>query len=501
MKYLDIMIDFFENKGVKSVFAYPGEQILPIYRALHENSKINCIDVKHEQASAHAADGYFRITNEVGICLATAGPGATNLTTGIATAFKDSSSVLAITGRCSKNYINKNYFQEVPMNFLNFEKGYFVENPNSKYLINSYNDAYELKKPISINIPANIYDQVFIDSKIDFKNENNESLENAISTIKKHKNAKNPVLLVGQGIYGNLTYSKMVEINEILKKLQIPILTTYPARGVVDENFENVCGMIGRRGSLNSNELILKSDAVFSIGASLSYNTLPESIRDKILYNVIPLNLGINSTNDIKTIVNTFNENVSSGHVKPWGQNLSRNEFKFGDYSTKIHEILEKLPKDTIITTDAGNHTVFVSLLKKCVAPRNIISSHSMGTMGFGLPASIGVKFGCSDYNINREVVSISGDGGFQMNIQELGTVAENNLKILIVVMKNNHLNMFGKINTPDFNKIADAYGIENVYIQNSDEIGENVSYFLKKSIPYVMVVECENEKLPKPFI
>lgn len=162
---------------------------------------------------------------------------------------------------------------------------------------------------------------------------------------------------------------------------------------------------------------------------------------------------------------------------------------------------MENLPKDTIITTDAGNHTVFVSLLKKCVAPRNIISSHSMGTMGFGLPASIGVKFGCNDYNINREVVSISGDGGFQMTIQELGTVAENNLKILIVVMKNNHLNMFGKINTPDFNKIADAYGIENVYIQNSDEIGENISYFLKKSIPYVMVVECENEKLPKPFI
>ena len=108
MKYLDFIIDFFENKGVKSVFAYPGEQILPIYGALHENSKINCIDVKHEQASAHAADGYFRITNEVGVCLATA--------------FKDSSSVLALSGRCSTNYLGKNYFQEIPMDFLNFEK-------------------------------------------------------------------------------------------------------------------------------------------------------------------------------------------------------------------------------------------------------------------------------------------------------------------------------------------------------------------------------------------
>ena len=124
-----------------------------------------------------------------------------------------------------------------------------------------------------------------------------------------------------------------------------------------------------------------------------------------------------------------------------------------------------------------------------------------MGTMGFGLPASIGVKFGCLDYNINREVVSINGDGGFQMNLQELATVSENNLKILIIIMKNNRLNIFGDIKNPDFNKIADAYDIDNVYIKDIDEIRGNIKYYLNNNKPYLMVVECENEGLPKPFV
>jgi len=495
MKYVESIVDFFENNSVKTVFSYPGEQILPLYRKLHENTNINCIDVKHEQASAHAADGYFRITNNVGVCLSTAGPGATNLTTGIATTFKDNSSVIALTGRCDEKYIQKNYFQEIPMDFLNFYKGHFIENPDIAYFKEAFLDSKNSKKPVHVNIPSNVYDMET--SSFEKFNENSEhvedknSLKSAVSEIKKHENSKNPVLLIGQGIYGNLTYEEMLKITDILKNLDMPIVTTYPARGAVSETSENCYGVVGRRGTLNSNNAILESDII----------TLFESIRDKILYKVVPLNFGINSTNDILTIVNSLNETFSRGPKTDFKADLRQETFQFGDYSTKIQEILNNLPENSIITTDAGNHTVFVSLLKKCVVPRNIISSHSMGTMGFGLPASIGVKFGCLDYKIDREVVSISGDGGFSMNLQELGTVFENDLKILIVIMKNNHLNMFGSIKNPDFNKIADAYGIDNAYIQNADEIRENVSYFLKNKKPYLMVVECENEKLPKPFI
>ncbi|ABR55046.1 thiamine pyrophosphate protein domain protein TPP-binding [Methanococcus vannielii SB] len=501
MKYVESIIDFFENNHVKTIFSYPGEQILPLYRKLHENSNIKCIDVKHEQSSAHAADGYFRITNKTGICLSTAGPGATNLTTGIATAFKDSSSIIAITGRCDKKYIGKNYFQELPMEFLNFSSGYFTKVADLCYFKEAFTNSKNLKKPIQINIPSNMYYENTITSKMNLDEcFDNCKIETALNDIKKHEHSKNPVLLIGQGIYGNLSYNEIGDLNDILKNLEMPIVTTYPARGVVDESLENCFGLIGRRGNSVSNCALLSADTIFSIGSSFSYNTLFESIRDKILYKVVPLNFGINSTSNISTIVNSFNETFSKA-LKTDFPDLRHNKFQFGDYSNKINEILVNLPDNAIITTDAGNHTVFVSLLKKCVAPKNIISSHSMGTMGFGLSASIGVKFGCLDYNINREVISISGDGGFSMNIQELGTVFENNLKILIIVMKNNHLNMFGRIKNPDFNKIADAYGIDSVYIQNADEICENVHYFLKNNKPYVMVVECENEKLPKPFI
>jgi acetolactate synthase-1/2/3 large subunit len=266
--------------------------------------------------------------------------------------------------------------------------------------------------------------------------------------------------------------------------------------------------LIGRRGNFIANKYLLECDAIFSIGASFSYNTIPESIRTEVLNKIIDLDAKINNLNDIKVLIdalndlghsyNTISNNADSNKNKKY---INKYNYELGDYSLKIKEILNNLPDDAIITTDAGNHTVFVSLLKKCVVPRNIISSHSMGTMGFGLPASIGVKFGCLDYNINREVVSINGDGGFQMNLQELATVSENNLKILIIIMKNNRLNIFGDIKNPDFNKIADAYDIDNVYIKDIDEIRGNIKYYLNNNKPYLMVVECENEGLPKPFV
>ena len=303
----------------------------------------------------------------------------------------------------------------------------------------------------------------------------------------------------------------MVRINNILKELDIPIVTTFPARGVINENYKNSLGLVGRRGTTIANNYLLESDIIISIGASLSYNTLPDSIRESILKKIIPINIEskINSLDDIKYIFEEINNleivNVNNNKSNMGGNSLNnKNDIKnniiqkLGDYSSKIKEILDNLPDNGIIVTDAGNHTVFVSLLKKCIIPRNIISSHGMGTMGFGIPTSIGVKFGCLDYNIDREVISISGDGGFQMNLQELATIEENNLKILMIVMKNNNLNVFGSIKNPNFNKISEAYGIDNVYIEDVYDIRQNIRYYLRNNKPYLMVIECENEKLPK---
>ncbi|WP_292461263.1 thiamine pyrophosphate-binding protein [Methanothermococcus sp.] len=518
MNFTDAILDFLMENNIKTVFSYPGEQIFPLYNGLNE-SPIKNIMAKHEQGALHMADGYSRITNYVGVCLATAGPGATNLMTGVATAYKDSSSVIAITGRCERKYINENYFQEMQMDFLNIYNGYFVDKPDISYFKNALSETLNTKKPIHLNVPSDVLKSNVDEclTKYDDNKDENANLKCGINikNIKNIKDVKKPLLLIGQGIYGTLSYNDMLKINNILKECNIPIVTTYPARGVIDENDKNCLGLIGRRGNFIANKYLLECDAIFSIGASFSYNTIPESIRAEVLKKIIDLDAKINNLNDIKVLIDGLNNleyeyNIHVFNNTDSSNNKDKNDknnysyklnYKLGDYSLKIKEILDNLPDDAIITTDAGNHTVFVSLLKKCVVPRNIISSHSMGTMGFGLPASIGVKFGCLDYNINREVVSINGDGGFQMNLQELATVSENNLKILIVIMKNNRLNVFGDIKNPDFNKIADAYDIDNVYIEDIDEIRGNINYYLNNNKPYLMVVECENEGLPKPFV
>ncbi|ABR57024.1 thiamine pyrophosphate-binding protein [Methanococcus aeolicus] len=503
MNFTDEILDFLIKKNIKTVFSYPGEQILPLYNGLNE-SPIKNIMVRSEQGASHMADGYSRITNHVGVCLATAGPGATNLMTGIATAYKDSSSVIAITGRCKKEYINKNYFQEINMDFLNLQNGYFVDAPDIKYFEKAFNESINTKKPIHLNIPYG----VLLDSNDDnnrnnnennYKDEKNNKKDNTsiLNNIDYNTTGK-PLLLIGQGIYGNLSYNDILKINDILKNSHIPIATTYPARGVIDENNPICLGLVGGRGTEKANQYILNCDTVYCLGASLSYNTLPPLIRDKIIPKIKDIPININNLEDIELLINTLNYKYNNVYINNIGNNINPNNKLCGDYSLKINEILNNLPDDTIITTDAGNHTVFVSLLKTCGAPKNIISSHSMGTMGFGLPASIGVKFGCLDNNIDREVVSINGDGGFQMNIQELATVSENNLKILIIIMKNNRLNIFGDIKNPDFNKIADGYNIDNIYISDIDEIENNIKYYLNNNKPYLMVVECENESLPK---
>ena len=527
MNFTDTILDFLMENNIKTVFSYPGEQILPLYNGLNE-SPIKNIMVRHEQGSSHMADGYSRITNYVGVCLATAGPGATNLMTGMATAYKDSSSVIAITGRCARKYINKNYFQEMQMDFLNLQNGYFVDKPDISYFEKAFNETINTKKPIHINIPYDILlnkDMSIISKQSsnkeeDKNNKNNKNDGIYILNDLNYNTTDKPLLLIGQGIYGALSYNDILKINDILKNSHIPIATTYPARGVIDENNPICLGLVGGRGTKKANEYILNCDIVYCIGASLSYNTLPPLIRDKILPKIKnePLNLpkseicefpsvNINNLDDIKLLINTLNQKYGNidinnrdinNNIDIKYNNIKSNNKLYGDYSLKINEILNNLPDDAILTTDAGNHTVFVSLLKTCGAPKNIISSHSMGTMGFGLPASIGVKFGCIDYNIDKEVVSINGDGGFQMNIQELATISEHNLKILIIVMKNNRLNIFGDIKNPDFNKIADGYNIDNTYISDINEIENNIKYYLNNDKPYLMVVECENELLPK---
>ena len=490
IKFSEAVVDFLE-KNVKTIFFYPGEQILPLYNEI-EGSSIKNIMVRDERGAGFMADGYARITNYIGVCLATAGPGATNLTTPIATAYKDNSSVLAITGRCAKKYIDKNYFQEIRMDFLNFYKGYFVDNAELSYIAEAYINCLFNKKPVQLNIPVDLYNEEAKDINITTYTDIYRDDE-ITSNNTKEIDAKKPLFLIGQGIFGTLSYKEMLKISKILQEISCPITTTFPARGVVNEKAYNCIGLVGRRGDLKS---LLDADKIINIGSSLSYNTYVESVREKLLSKTINIDLKPKSIKELKEFFENLNVKNNNWITK------NNDKFQpFGDYSNKIYEVIKNIPEDAIIVTDAGKHTVFTCLLKTCVIPRNIISSHSFGTMGFGLPASIGVKFGTIDFNIDREVVLISGDGGFLMNVEELQVVAENNLKILMVVMKNNNLAEFCKIKNPNFNKIADAFEIDNCYIEKAEDIGSEIKGYLKKDKPLLMVVETENEQLPKPNI
>ena len=490
IKFSEAIVDFLE-KNVKTIFSYPGEQVLPLYNEI-EGSSIKNIMVRDERGAGFMADGYARITNHIGVCLATAGPGATNLTTPIATAYKDNSSVLAITGRCAKKYIDKNYFQEISMDFLNFYKGYFVDNAELNYIAEAFINCLFNKKPVQLNIPVDLYNEEAKDINITTYTDIYRDDETT-SNNTKEIDAKKPLFLIGQGIFGTLSYKEMLKISKILQEINCPITTTFPARGVVNEKAYNCIGLVGRRGDLKS---LLNADKIINIGSSLSYNTYVESVREKLLSKTINIDLKPKSIKELKEFFENLNVKNNNWITK------NNDKFQpFGDYSNKIYEVIKNIPEDAIIVTDAGKHTVFTCLLKTCVIPRNIISSHSFGTMGFGLPASIGVKFGTIDFNIDREVVLISGDGGFLMNVEELQVVAENNLKILMVVMKNNNLAEFCKIKNPNFNKIADAFEIDNCYIEKAEDIGSEIKGYLKKDKPLLMVVETENEQLPKPNI
>ncbi|ENN96113.1 thiamine pyrophosphate protein TPP binding domain protein [Methanocaldococcus villosus KIN24-T80] len=476
MKFLEAIVDFLE-RNIKTLFYYPGEQVLPLCEEV-ENSKINNILAGDERGAGFMAEGYARITNYIGVAISST-PGAGNLVTPALNAYKDNSSILLITGRNYKKYRGENYFQEIDMNFLNIYKGYF--DPKYEDFVKAFYECLYSRRPIHINISLDCYDkEVEVRDYIKYKYNYNFNID-----IESRK----PLLLIGQGIYGLMPYKDIIKINKILKSVQIPISTTFPARGVISENSDNCIGLVGRRGDIKS---LLEADKIINIGSSLSYNTYVESVRNELLKKTININF---YPNDIKEVKELFN-NISLDNL--WFEK----ELYFtpkGDYSKKIYTLISSLPDDAIIVNDAGKHTVFTCLLKKCYLPKSLIASHSFGCMGFSLPTAIGVKLACLDYGIDREVVSINGDGSFIMNLQELKVISENNLKILIVIFENHKLGRFKTINNPNFVKIAESFNIDAYKTENYEEIEDVVKGYLRGNKPLLLSIKTEDEDLPTP--
>ena len=536
MKGSKLLIDKLKENGVKTIFGYPGGVLLPFYDALCE-SDIEHILVRHEQAAGHAADGYARASGKVGVCLATSGPGATNVTTGVATANMDSSPVVVLTGQVPTNAIGTDMFQEVdtigitmPISKHNFQ-------PRSPDRIaEDIDKAFYLAStgrpgPVVVDIPRNALEEeidledLVINTDIPgYKPTTKGNIKQIRKAIELINNSKKPIILVGGGV---LLADASDELLEFATLTNIPVCTTLMGKGAISEEHPLALGMIGMHGIETTNIALTECDCLIAIGCRFSDRSVSNANEfatnaKKIQIDVDPAEIGKNILIDIpivgdaKLTLQEFINQVKSPDTNNWTQHLSQirqENHEFMDYTdiplkpqVVIKELMEAVTPETIMTTDVGQNQMWMAHYYKARKPRTFISSGGLGTMGFGLPAAIGAQFAKPEEN----VVSIVGDGGFQMVIQELATIKENDLPIVTCVLNNRYLGMVAQLQklfndhvyqtkmaeTPDFVKVAEAYGLKGERVEKPGELRECVQNALKSREATVIDITIDPDEL-----
>lgn len=504
------IVEILESEGISDVFGIPGEQIMPLYKALSK-SDINHILTRHEQAAAHAADGYFRASGKIGVCITTASPGALNSTMALATAYKDNIPILILTGDNELKYLNTDYFQSLPQvdifKHITF-KSYNPLNPTEAiFMLKSA--IYELKNnpagPIHINLPKDILlKRDFDDFDLCYLCEND--LSNITHAQELIKNSDKPLLILGAG-----AISQSEKINRIVEKYRIPVTTTFHGKGIISEDNDLNLGLCGIRATQRAKYAIENADCVIGLGIKASERTLPA-----IPHNFIHVNINKDVLVGEYPIHGKVEDFLSEISFKKtfWLEELLKidGEYELSglDVDLKpqatIKRILEKF-RDNIVVSDAGSHTTWTTLLKKSKKPRQLLFSGAMAPMGYALPASIGANI-----STNEKIIIINGDGDFQMNIQELATIKENNLDIIIFILNNSELGIIRQwqedfygmepyqveLNNPDFSRLAKSYGIESVSVDNLEDLELILSHELKGPLVVEIIVESESIPLPE---
>ncbi len=530
MKGAEAIVRALEKEGVKVIFGIPGGANIPFYNVLYDAS-IRHILVRHEQAAAHAADGYARASGEVGVCSATSGPGATNLTTGIANAYMDSSPIVAFTGQVARPFIGKDAFQEtdavgitMPITKHNFQFRTVEEIP---YVIKK---AFKLAKtgrpgPVLIDVPKDVQEQ---EAEIEFPKDveitgYKPTLKGHPKQIKKAAemliNAARPIILAGGGV---ILSGAVEELRYISDFLGAPVATTLMGKGAFPENHPLALGMIGMHGRKAGNYAINDADVILAVGCRFSDRTTaavscfaPEA--EIIHIDIDPAEIGKNVgvalpvVGDAKLVLKDllkFLKGYAKKENTAWINKVKeyRKEFQpymdYDDVPLKpqrvIKEIMEVLSEDDIVTTEVGQCQMWAAHYLGRTKARTFISSGGLGTMGFGFPAAMGVKVAKPKNN----VIDIAGDGSFLMNSQELATVVENDIAIVAAVLDNHYLGMVRQWqelfykkrysavdlgNSPDFVKLAEAYGAQGIRVEKPEEIAPAVKKAFKSGKPTVI--------------
>ena len=535
----EAIIESLKNMGVKTIFGYPGGQTIPFYDMLYD-AEMDHILVRHEQCAAHAADGYARASGRVGVCVATSGPGATNLVTGIATAYMDSSPIIAITGQVPTHLIGNDAFQEADIVGITMPIVKHSYQPKNPDLIPSMiKSSFEIAAsgrpgPILIDVPKEVQEgelTKFEDSLIETPGYNPTTKGN-IRQIKKArdliKQAKRPIILAGAGV---IISNACCELKKLADTINAPVMTSLLGKGAIDETDDLALGMLGMHGRKVSNDSVNEADLLIAIGVRFSDRTtgrLDSFVPDtKVIHiDIDPAEIGKNVpvdlpiVGDARNVLASLNKTLegynASDDVNRWTDMIKQRKqdllprVTYDDVPLKpqsvIKEIAEVLTPESILTTDVGQNQMWAAHFYDTQRPRKFISSGGLGTMGFGFPSAIGAKVACPD----DPVVSINGDGGFLMVCQELATVREYDIPVIAIVLENRTLGMVYQWqsllynnrhsqtligNSPDFVKLAESFGVNAVRITKPGETKEALGKAIKDNEPILLNVVIDSEE------
>lgn len=525
MRGADILIKCLEEQGVDTVFGYPGGTILNVYDALYSCSSIKHYLTAHEQGASHAADGYARVTGKVGVCMATSGPGCTNMVTGIANAYMDSIPMVAITCNVATSLLGRDTFQEVDITGITMpitKHNYIVQSVDE--LADVVREAFYIAKsgrpgPVLIDIPKDItakegeYSYVppkeYV-AKINIKQQEFEAVAAVINSAKK------PFILAGGGIAMSGATEELVELAKILN---CPVATTLMAAGAYPQNDQYFMGMVGMHGTKASNIGICKCDLLLAIGTRFSDRVISDSSKfaknAKIIHiDIDAAEIGKNIpvvkslVGDAKLVLKGLNPLLKEKTNNEWLESISAYKVEFPNLDKNscgklngqyiMQEIERQTEGDCIIVTEVGQHQIWASQFFTYTKPNKFVTSGGLGTMGFGTGASMGAALGKPE----ERVISIAGDGCFRMNCNELSTMGFYNIPVIIVVFNNGTLGMVRQWQTllynkrysqtslnrgPNFKKLADAYDIDGYEVHTKEEFAEAFKTALSKNAPAVI--------------
>ena len=535
----EIVIECLKEQGVDTVFGYPGGAILNVYDELYKHrDEIRHVLTSHEQGASHAADGYARATGKVGVCLATSGPGATNLVTGIATAYMDSVPIVAITCNVGVSLLGKDSFQEIDITGITMPitKYSFIVKDVTK-LASTIRKAFRIAKagrpgPVLVDIPKDVtaavteYHREELGKYIpDSSHINEEGIARAVTMLEE---SKRPYVFVGGGA---VISGASVELKEFVEKLDAPVTDTLMGKGAFPGTDPHYTGMLGMHGTKASNYGVSECDLLVVLGARFSDrvtgNTQTFAKNAKILQiDIDPAEINKNIivteeiVGDIKEVLHILNRNLKQQDHTEWREKIRSYQEK---YPLKYHpdvlsgpfvveEIYRQTKGDALIVTEVGQHQMWTAQYYKFTKPRTLITSGGLGTMGYGLGAAMGAKVGCPD----KTVVNIAGDGCFRMNMNEIATAVRHNIPIIQVVVNNHVLGMVRQWqdlfyderysatvlrDAVDFVKLAEAMGAVGIRAESRQEFSAALEKALTLNRPVVIDCQIDSDDKVWPMV